>query len=90
MTEIYDTTARDAQRAVRALREQLIEAIAQRLERYPLTQGEMAELLGIARPRLNRLLKRDVDLFGLDTLAAIATRAGLVVRLSATRHYGES
>ncbi len=88
MPEIYDTTARDAQRAVRVLRLDLIEAIAHRLERYPLRQGELAELLGIARPRLNRLLKREVELFSLDALAAIAVRAGLAVKLGATRPYG--
>ncbi len=88
MPEIYDTTARDAQRAVRVMRLDLIEAIAHRLERYPLRQGELAELLGIARPRLNRLLKREVELFSLDALAAIAVRAGLAVKLGATRPYG--
>lgn len=44
-------------------------------------------MLGITRPRLNRLLKREVGLFGLDSLAAIAARAGLVVRVTVTRPY---
>jgi predicted XRE-type DNA-binding protein len=73
--------------AVRELRLALIEAIAARLERSPLTQGELAATLGITRPRLNRLLKREVELFGLDSLAAIAARAGLVVRVTVTRPY---
>jgi predicted XRE-type DNA-binding protein len=42
-------------------------------------------MLGISRPRLNRLLKREVKLFGLDSLAAIAARAGLTLRLAVTR-----
>ncbi|MSQ70747.1 MAG: transcriptional regulator [Betaproteobacteria bacterium] len=51
------------------------------------TQAELAALLGISRPRLNRLLAREVALFGLDSLAAIAMRAGLTVRLNAVRPY---
>lgn len=81
------TTPAQAARAVRELRLALIEAIAARLEGSPLTQGELAATLGITRPRLNRLLKREVELFGLDSLAAIATRAGLVVRIAITRPY---
>ena len=77
-------------KSVRALRGALVEAIAAHLERYlneDTTQGELAERLGLSRPRLSRLLKRDVDLFGLDSLAAIAARSGLTVRLSIARPY---
>jgi len=77
-------------RSVRALRAALLEAIAAHLERYlneGTTQAGLAGQLGLSRPRLNRLLKRDVDLFGLDSLAAIAARSGLTVRLSGARPY---
>jgi len=80
-------TPAQAARAVRALRLALIDAIIERLSGYSLTQAELADWLGITRPRLNRLLKRDVDLFGLDSLAALACRAGLIVRVSITRPY---
>ena len=79
-------------RTVRALRSSLIEAIAAHLERYTsedTTQAELAERLGLSRPRLNRLLKGEVELFGLDSLAAIAARAGLSVRLTVARPYGK-
>ena len=39
------------------------------------------------RSRLNRLLKRDIELFGMNSLAAIAARAGLTVRVSVRRPY---
>lgn len=80
-------TSAQSTRMVRTLRFALMDAIIERLERVPATQGELAAWLGITRPRLNRLLKRDVRLFGLDSLAAIACRAGLVVRISASRPY---
>lgn len=81
-------TPAQAARAVRALRLELIDAIIERLSHYPATQSQLADRLGITRPRLNRLLAREVELFGLDSLAAIAARAGLTVRVSITRPYG--
>jgi predicted XRE-type DNA-binding protein len=52
-----------------------------------LPQVEAAEMLDLTQPRLNALLKGRVELFSLDALAHIAMRAGLTVRLSATRSY---
>jgi len=77
-------------KSVRALRAALIEAIAAHLEsrlNEDTTQARLAELLGLSRPRMSRLLKRDVELFGLDSLAAIAARSGLTVRVSVARPY---
>lgn len=73
---------------MRALRAALIEAIAAHLERHlneGATQAGLAAPLGLSRPRISRLLKRDVALFGLDSLAAIAARVGLTVRLTVAR-----
>ena len=87
--------ALQGERRVSELRRTLIDAIAERLQ--PLldaedgpTQAELAALLGLTRSRLNRLLKREVELFALDSLAAIAARAGLTVRVSARRPYRRS
>lgn len=83
-------TRTQSARSVRALRAALLEAIAAQLERYlneDTTQTELARRLGLSRPRISRLLKRDVDLFGLDSLAAIAARSGLAVRLGIARPY---
>lgn len=76
-----------AAKSVRALKLVLLDALAQHLERLPMKQEELAELLGIARPRLNRLLKRKVELFGLEALATLALRAGLAVRVGVSRPY---
>src|SRR5258706_10826002 len=72
---------------VTVLRLQVIRAIASHLKTVRGTQGEQADSLDISRPRLNALLKERVELFGLDSLAQIAMRAGLSVRLSVKRSY---
>ncbi len=72
---------------VTALRLQVIRAIASHLKTVRGTQGEQADSLDISRPRLNALLKERVELFGLDSLAQIAMRAGLSVRLTVKRGY---
>jgi len=76
------------QAPVAALRLQVMRAIAAHLRAVPGTQGEQADTLGISRPRLNALLKERVELFGLDSLAQIAMRAGMNVRLSVSRPAG--
>ena len=87
--------ALQGERRVNELRRTVIDAIAARLqpllvaEERP-TQAEIAMMLGMTRSRLNRLLKREVELFALDSLAAIAARAGLTVRVSARRPYRKS
>lgn len=55
--------------------------------RLGLRQVEAAQLLALTQPRLNALLKGRVELFSLDALAQIALRAGLTVRVGATRAY---
>jgi predicted XRE-type DNA-binding protein len=96
--DLSDTSATPRRRAaygqqrVLELRASVMTAIAARIQALldaedgP-TQAELAGALGITRSRLNRLLKHDVDLFGLDSLAAIAARAGLTVRVSVARPY---
>ena len=86
-------TPAQSARSVRALRGALIEAIAAHLERHlneGTTQAGLAARLGLSRPRISRLLRRDMPLFGLDSLAAIAARAGLTVRLTVARPYRKS
>jgi len=81
-------TAAQAAAALREQRLAMIEAIAERLAHYPpMNQAELAAMLGIARQRLNRLLKKEAELFSLDSLARIAARAGLSVHLRVARPY---
>jgi predicted XRE-type DNA-binding protein len=76
-----------AAKSVRALRLVLLDALVRHLARMPMKQEELANMLGVARPRLNRLLKRKVQLFGLEALATLALRAGLRVRVGVSRPY---
>ncbi len=46
-----------------------------------LTQIEVAKRLVTTRPRLNTLLKGKINLFSLDALVNMTTRAGMSVRL---------
>ena len=69
------------------LRRALMKAIANQLETWGKSQQVMAKKLGVSQPRLNVLLKGNVESFSLDTLIAIAAKAGLNVRLSAVRKY---
>lgn len=69
------------------LKRQLALRIAACVGDLNLRQVEAAEMLGLTQPRLNALLKGRVELFSLDALAQIAMRAGLTVRVSATRAY---
>jgi len=69
------------------LKRQLACRIATCVSNLNLRQVEAAEMLQLTQPRLNALLKGRVDLFSLDALAQIAMRAGLTVRVSATRSY---
>jgi predicted XRE-type DNA-binding protein len=85
--DLKPLTATQSARRMRDLRAGLVVQLADHLARHQLTQGEMAKLLGITRPRLNRLLNKEAELFGIDALLAIAVRAGLTVHLQVTRPY---
>ena len=69
------------------LKRQLARRITACVAKLSLTQAEAAQTLRLTQPRLNALLKGRVELFSLDALAQIAMRAGLTVRVSATRRY---
>ncbi len=69
------------------LKRQLARRIAACVRGQNLRQVEAAQMLGLTQPRVNALLQGRVELFSLDALAQIALRAGLTVRVSATRSY---
>ena len=69
------------------LKRQLARRITTCVRNLNLRQVEAAEMLELTQPRLNALLKGRVELFSLDALAQIAMRAGLTLRVSATRRY---
>lgn len=63
------------------LRSELMMRISDYYKASRLTQASAAKTLGLTQPRLNALLKGRIDLFSLDALVNVATRAGLNVRL---------
>jgi len=46
-----------------------------------LTQGQAAEILGVPRPRINRLLKRDFTNITLDKMGEMVSRAGMILEV---------
>jgi predicted XRE-type DNA-binding protein len=62
------------------LRAELMMRIEEFYRQSRMTQAAAAKALGLTQPRLNALLKGRIDLFSLDALVNIATRAGLSVR----------
>jgi predicted XRE-type DNA-binding protein len=63
------------------LRFELMMRIEEFYERSGMTQVRAAKVLGLTQPRFNALLKGKIQLFSLDALVNIASRAGLDVRL---------
>lgn len=63
------------------LRAELMMQIEQYVRASGMTQVEAAKTMGTTQPRLNALLRGRIDLFSLDALVTMATRAGLSVRL---------
>ncbi len=72
------------------LRRQALNRLVDHFSRMSLTQGELADLLAVSRPRANALMNGHVEQFSLDALVDLAERAELTVRLSMTRRYHAS
>jgi predicted XRE-type DNA-binding protein len=64
------------------MRAELMLKIEDVVKKSGTNQKHAAKQLGITQPRLNQLLKHKVDLFSLDALVNIATRAGMHVKLT--------
>ena len=64
-----------------SMRSDLLIAIGQRVAGWNVTQSEAAQRLGITQPRLSDLLRGRITKFSLDALIALASKAGLSVRL---------
>lgn len=63
------------------MRSDLMRVIDRRVKDWKLTQKDSAKRLGITQPRLNLLLKGDINAFSLDALIKIAATAGIEVNL---------
>lgn len=63
------------------MRSDLMHAIDRRVSGWKLTQKDAAKRLNITQPRLNLLLKGDINAFSLDALIKIAATADIEVYL---------
>ena len=72
------------------LRKELIAAITKRIAQLNLNREQAAQLLDIDEAHVSELQAGRAKRFRLDRLVALAQRAGLNVRMCATRPYGAS
>jgi predicted XRE-type DNA-binding protein len=63
------------------LRAQLMVELRRLIEERKLTQNSAAKLFGVTQPRISDLVRGKIDLFSVDTLVDMLTRAGIRVEL---------
>ena len=63
------------------LRSELMMALEGQIRGQGWTQAETARRLGVTQPRVSDLLRGKINLFGLDTLVAMAAAVGLRIQL---------
>ena len=67
------------------LRSRLMDWLDKFITDKALTQRQAAQFFGVTQPRISNLVSGRVDLFSLDTLVEMLTRAGLQVELTVRR-----
>jgi predicted XRE-type DNA-binding protein len=60
----------------------LLMALQEHLRASGMTQTEAAHLLGVTQPRVSDLMRGRIELFSLDALVDLLSRAGVQVRLT--------
>ena len=79
---VWQALAKDeAEAETMRLRADLLIALRDRVTAWKLTQAEAAKRLGISQPRLNNMLRGQIESFSLDMLTKLACRAGLKVEM---------
>ncbi|HCX69360.1 XRE family transcriptional regulator [Parvibaculum sp.] len=79
---VWQALAKDeAEAETMRLRADLLVALRDRVAAWKLTQAEAAKRLGISQPRLNNMLRGQIESFSLDMLTKLASRAGLKVEM---------
>jgi predicted XRE-type DNA-binding protein len=74
-----------AEAAILKIKAELQIGLELEIGRRKLSQGKAAELLGITRPSLNRLLNGHLDGISIDKLVAMHARLGRTVSVKSTR-----
>jgi predicted XRE-type DNA-binding protein len=67
------------------IRSDLMRAVHSTIQDRGLTQAAAAHLLGVTQPRVSDLVRGRIDLFSIDTLIDMLTRAGLEVEVRARK-----
>lgn len=82
-TNIFEDLGFELQEARNLLlRSQTMIALVQWYNASGLTQAAAAKTLGVTQPRFNQMLKGKIDIFSLDALVNMATKAGMRVGLT--------
>ncbi len=71
--------------AVLKAKAEVMIALEKFIKQNKLTQAQAAELLGVPRPRMNRLLKRDFSKITLDKMGEMVSRAGMTMEVKVKR-----
>jgi predicted XRE-type DNA-binding protein len=79
---VWDALEDSAEQAANMrLRSELMVALRAQIDGWNTTQAGAAKRLHVTQPRLNDLLRGQIDKFSLDSLVSLAEQAGLEVRL---------
>lgn len=65
------------------IRSELMARLARLIEERGLTQSEAAKILGVTQPRISDLLGGKLDLFSIEALVVMLSKAGLHVTFTA-------
>lgn len=85
-TNVFEDLGFDsAEAAILKIKAELQIGLELEIGRRKLSQGKAAELLGITRPSLNRLLNGHLDGISIDKLVAMHARFGRSVSVKSTR-----
>jgi predicted XRE-type DNA-binding protein len=72
------------------IRADLMIEIERLMKRRRLTQAAAGKLLGVSQPRVSDLVRGKIELFSIDTLVDMLTRAGVRVRINVRRSHGKA
>jgi len=65
------------------IRSELMARLTRVIEDEGLTQAAAAQLLGVTQPRVSDLVRGKIDVFSIDTLVKMLSRAGVRVTVTA-------
>jgi predicted XRE-type DNA-binding protein len=65
------------------LRSSLMMSLQNHINKKDLTQAQAAALFGVMQPRVVDLVRGNINVFGIESLIHITTRAGFTVKINA-------